>query len=87
MLLHDRTSLYYSQLCTRGAAHAYAHAHDGTHTAHSPLWTGQTTVNAPSQSIFEYRRPEKRSTKRLPSATAANISMSKKIETKNKNVT
>ena len=55
------------------------------HTAHSFLWTGRTTVNALTQSIFEYRRPEKRSTKRLRSATA--VKHVKKIETKNKNVT
>ena len=56
-----------------------------TCTAHSILWTGRTTVNALTQSIFEYRRREKRSTKRLRSATAVNKHV-KKIETKNKNV-
>ena len=39
-------------------------------TPHSRLSTGLASVNALSQSIFEYRRREKRSTKRLPSATA-----------------
>jgi len=42
-------------------------------------------VDVLSQSIFEYRRPEKRSTKRHSSATA--VKHVKKIETKNENVT
>ena len=50
--------------------------------AHSFLWTGRTTVNALTQSIFEYRRREKRSTKRLPPATA--VKHVKKSRQKNK---
>ena len=41
-------------------------------------------MNAPSQSIFEHRRPEKRSTNRFAPATA--VKHAKKIETKNENV-
>ena len=54
-------------------------------TAHSLLSSGLASVNALSQSIFEYRRREKRSTNRFTPATA--VKHVKKIETKNKNVT
>ena len=41
-------------------------------------------ANTLTQSIFEYRRPEKRSTNRFTPATA--VKHAKKIETKNENV-
>ena len=53
-------------------------------TAHRLLSSGLAAVNALSQSIFEYRRPEKRSTNRFTPATA--VKHAKKIETKNENV-
>ena len=61
-----------------------SHARSREITAHSRLSSGLATVNALSQSIFEYRRPEKRSTNRFTPATA--VKHAKKIETKNENV-
>ena len=56
-----------------------------SHAAHRLLSSGLATVNALSQSIFEHRRPEKRSTNRFTPATAVEHAC-QKIETKNENV-
>ena len=74
----------YTQLPYARSAHVGHARGSDDRTAHSPLSTGLATVNALSQSIFEYRRPESRSTNRFTPATA--VKHAKKIETKNENV-
>ena len=79
----DRKHLHGDSRVTHGAMYLGCERH--ACTPHTRLSTGLATVSALSQSIFEYRRPEKRSTKRRSSATA--VKHVKKIETKNENVT